>query len=56
MKILIDRCHECGAPIYWTDETNKREKTCKCDERNPNCCSDGACDGMCFCEEEEKEV
>jgi hypothetical protein len=53
--LMIDRCNKCAAPIYWDQEQNRRRWTCSCNETNPNCCSDGACEGMCFCTEEEKD-
>jgi hypothetical protein len=55
MKILSDRCTMCGSPIYFDDEVNRNILTCNCLETLPSCCSDGGCEGMCFCDPDDKE-
>jgi hypothetical protein len=47
--LMIDRCFKCGAPIYWDEENSKRVMTCPCAEKDPNCVSDGCCEGTCGC-------
>jgi hypothetical protein len=47
-QVMIDRCPKCGAAIFWNEEQFRRVFTCACVEKNPNCCSDGACEGICF--------
>jgi hypothetical protein len=52
--LMIDRCKFCASPIYWDAEQSRRRYTCACLEKNSNCCSDGACEGMCFCNDDEE--
>jgi hypothetical protein len=54
MKILIERCHLCGAPIYWDDETESREQSCSCLIDKGSCCAGGCCSGDCDCSEEHE--
>ena len=54
MKLLVDRCSNCGAPIYWNDEIDRSERTCSC-ETNEVMCDGGCCGATCGtgCESDE---